>query len=144
MPRSPICLPECQCCRRLHLHRGPLSGVQSEWDMAAVPSDAWFPCSEVHGGYHWLERPVGSWETNRSLTRPSCWKLWPQLQSECLGNTFQVQLQGGQLLLDICQGCSQGSLKARRPCSGCGPDPTLSIVTVCIKGSHPWVPMKEY
>lgn len=98
-----------QCQRRgCHLHLGPLPvcGASGKWLQLLLTSGS--PASEVPGGYHWLERPVGSWETNRSLTHPSCWKLWPQLQSGCLGNPFQVQPQGVQLLLEICQGRFQG------------------------------------
>lgn len=111
------------------------------------------PASEVHGRYHWLERPVGSWETNRSLTLPSCWKLWPQLQSGCLGNTFQLQPWGAQLLLEICQGCSRGrwgvvgvgkSEGQGAPRSGSvGLIWTLLTVTICISGSHSWLPSER-
>lgn len=104
--------------------------------MPVVLTDSCSPAGGAYGGYHWLERPVGSWEANRSLTLPSCWKLWPLLHSGCLGNTFQLQPQGVQLLLEICQGRAQGlleleSLKARRPHSECGPDLDAHSGDIC-------------
>lgn len=126
----------------------PPPGLCRRWEMAAVPADSCSPASGDQGAYHWLEGPVGSWEANRSLTLPSCWKLWPPLQSGCLGNTFQLQPQGVQMLLEICQGPSQGllelgSLKARRPHSECGPDLDAPSGDICITASHPWPPSER-
>lgn len=126
----------------------PPPGMWSPWEMPAVPTGSCSPAGGAQGGHHWLGRPDGSWEANRSLTLPSCWKLWPPLQSRCLGNTFQLQPQGVQLLLEICQSRSQGllelgSLKARRPHSECGPDLDAPGGDFCIRASHPCLPSER-
>lgn len=92
--------------------------------MAAVPTDACISCSEVRGVITGLKGQLALGKQTEAS---------PSLPVGNFGLSYRVDAWethcksslGVQLLLEVCQGLSQGSLKALRPCSECEPAPDI-------------------